>query len=75
MAASNPMHADTAPSRFAHLLRAVLLGVRFAGQRLRHSRMRIALAIIGVAIGIASVASMLILGHSIDVQLRRSRHR
>lgn len=72
MAALNPMHADTAPSNTARLLRATLLGARFAAQHLRHSRMRIALAVIGVAIGIASVASMLILGHSIDARLRRS---
>ena len=66
------MHADAAPSRFARLLRAVLLGALFAGQHLRHSRMRIALAVIGVAIGIASVTSMLVLGHSIDARLRQS---
>lgn len=66
------MSADTAPGRLAHLLRAVLLGARFAAQHLRHSRMRIALAVIGVAIGIASITSMLILGHSIDARLRKS---
>lgn len=66
------MHADTAWGRLARLLRAVPMGARFAAQHLRHSRMRIALAVVGVAIGIASVASMLILGHSIDARLRRS---
>lgn len=66
------MRADALPGRFTCLLRAVLLGALFAGQHLRHSRMRIALAVIGVAIGIASVTSMLVLGHSIDARLRQS---
>lgn len=60
------------PGPFARALRSVLLGARFAAQHVRHSRIRNALALVGVAIGIASVASMLILGHSIDARLRRS---
>ena len=66
--------ADRAPSihAAAQWLRSVRLGIRFAGTSLGQNRMRMALAVIGVAVGIGSVSSMLLIGHSVEASLRAS---
>lgn len=48
------------------------LALRFAAQNVRADARRVLLAMLGVAIGIAAVASMLLIGHSVTAQATRA---
>lgn len=48
------------------------LALRFAWRELTQSRLRVLLTVIGVAIGIGSVSSMLLIGYSLDARMRES---
>lgn len=60
---------DVAPAtrRLRHRLR---LATRFAWDSINQNRARMALAVLGVAIGIAAVASLLTMGYSLEARLR-----
>jgi len=58
--------AEAAPMRTR-----VLLSLRFARQSMASNWRRIALAVVGIAIGIGAITSMLIIGHSATAQAAR----
>ena len=50
----------------------LLLAVQFACFNINQKRKRVGLAVIGVAIGIAAVSSMLLFGYSVEAKVRQS---
>ncbi|MBB6593527.1 ABC transporter permease [Ralstonia solanacearum] len=59
-------------ARLQHLGQRLRIAVGFAWQSIRTNRRRIALAVAGVAIGIAAVTSMLVIGDSVTAQATRA---
>jgi len=55
----------------AHIRTRALLAIRFARQSMTSNWRRIALAVIGIAIGIGAITSMLVIGHSATAQATR----
>ncbi|MFD2425713.1 ABC transporter permease [Ralstonia solanacearum] len=59
-------------ARLQHLGQRLRIATGFAWQSIRTNRRRIALAVAGVAIGIAAVTSMLVIGDSVTAQATRA---